>query len=195
MSSMPVNSAPTTALNSWLRSYYLIRAAVSVAWILLALFVGRTNPVAAAILLVAYPAWDAFANYLDAGRNGGLRSNPTQGVNLVISAITALAVAIALGFGMGAVFAVFGAWAALSGLLQLLTAVGRWKSAGAQWVMILSGAQSALAGGFFLLQSQSATTPDIAAIAGYAAFGAFYFLLSAGWLIAKDLRSRRAIGA
>lgn len=195
MSSLPLNNTPSPSLTAWLRTYYLIRAGFSTAWILLALVIGRTNPVAAAILLVAYPAWDASANWLDAGRNGGLRSNPTQAVNLAISAITTLAVAVALAFGMGAVFAVFGVWAALSGLLQLLTAIRRWKSAGAQWVMVLSGAQSALAGGFFLLQSQSEASLGIAAIAGYAGFGAFYFLLSAGWLVVKDLRSRRAIGA
>ena len=45
---------------------------------------------------------------------------------------------------------IFGAWAILSGLLQLGTAVRRWKRFGAQWAMVLSGGQSALAGGFFI---------------------------------------------
>ena len=190
MTSPAATNAPAPSLGAWLRSYYFLRAAVSIGWIGLALLVGRDNPVAAAILLVAYPAWDALANYLDARRNGGLRSNPTQGLNLAISAVTTAAVAVALGFGMGAVFVVFGVWAALSGLLQLLTAVRRWKSAGAQWVMVLSGAQSALAGGFFIIAAQAATPPDIAAITPYVAFGAFYFLLSAIWLSVRIARHR-----
>ncbi len=186
--------APTTGstLTGWLRTYYFLRAAVSVAWIALALLVGRADATAAAILLIAYPAWDAIANYLDARKNGGLRSNMSQAVNLAISAMTTLAVAVALGIGMGAVFAVFGAWAALSGLLQLITAIRRWKSAGAQWVMVLSGAQSALAGGYFVVLAMAGTAPGIAAIAPYVAFGAFYFLVSAIWLSVRIARSGAA---
>lgn len=192
MTSLAATNAPAPSLSTWLRTYYFLRAGVSVGWIALALLIGRDSPVSAAILLVVYPAWDALANYLDAGRNGGLRSNPTQALNLAISAATTVAVAVALGIGMGAVFVVFGAWAALSGLLQLLTAVRRWKSAGAQWVMVLSGAQSALAGGYFIIAAQSATPPGIAAITPYVAFGAFYFLLSAIWLSVRVARGRSA---
>jgi uncharacterized membrane protein HdeD (DUF308 family) len=38
---------------------------------------------------------------------------------------------------------VFGVWAILSGLFQLITAVRRWKSHGAQWIMILSTVKDA----------------------------------------------------
>jgi hypothetical protein len=93
---------------------------------------------------------------------------------------------------MNAVFVVFGAWATLSGLFQLSTAVRRWKS-GAQWVMILSGAQSALAGVFFILMARAATPPDISSIAGYAALGAFYFALSGIWLTVKMARHHSAV--
>jgi uncharacterized membrane protein HdeD (DUF308 family) len=83
-------------------------------------------------------------------------------------------------------------WAVLSGLFQLATGVRRWKYAGAQWAMILSGAQSALAGAFFVKQAYAPTVPSIAVIAPYAAFGAFYFLLSAVWLTVSDMRRRKA---
>ena len=99
--------------------------------------------------------------------------------------------AVALGEGMNAVLGVFGVWAGLAGILQLATAVRRWKSVGAQWAMILSGAQSALAGGFFLKQSFGAATPGITDIAPYAAFGAFYFLVSA---VLLTISSRRRAG-
>ena len=185
---MPTQTNIVTPPSDWLRTYYFTRAAVSIAWIALALLVGRNNPAIAAILLVAYPAWDALANYLDARQTGGLRNNASQALNLIVSIITAIAVAFALGISMNAVLLVFGIWAALSGLFQLATAIRRWKSAGAQWVMVLSGAQSALAGIAFIVMARGETAPEIAVIAGYAAFGAFYFLLSAIWLTVKNAR-------
>lgn len=164
-----------------LRTYYLVRAGVAAAWVAAAFTVGRSAPLAAAVLLVAYPAWDALANAIDAGRNGGMARNRSQALNVVVSGITAVAVALVIG-NMNTVLAVFGAWAILAGLLQLATGVRRWKSAGAQWAMILSGAQSALAGGFFIKQSLASAVPGIAVVAPYAAFGAFYFAVSALWL-------------
>ena len=175
--------------NHWLKIYYFTRGAVSIAWIALALTVA-SNALLAGTLLVAYPAWDALANYIDAKKNGGLESNLSQTLNLVASALTAVSVVVALGISSNAVLAVFGVWAILSGLFQLMTAIRRWKSHGAQWVMILSGAQSALAGTFFFKQAAGSATPDITAIAPYAAFGAFYFLVSAIWLTVKDARFR-----
>ena len=177
----------------WLRNYYLTRAVVSAAWIAAAVTVARGHHQIAGFLLIAYPAWDAVANAFDAQSNGGLQRNPTQTLNLVISTITVGAVAIALEFSMNAVIGVFAVWAVLAGLLQLATAVRRWKSYGAQWVMVLSGAQSALAGAFMATVAIGAHEPDITAIAPYAGFGAFYFLLSAIWLTVSNARHRDVI--
>lgn len=179
---------------TWLKSYYFTRFAVSTAWVLLAFTVAKIMPPLAAIMLVAYPAWDALANFIDAQRTGGLNRNKTQLLNFVISIITTVAVAIALGKDMNTVLAVFGVWAVLSGLFQLATAVRRWNS-GAQWAMVLSGAQSALAGIFFVKMAGSAATIDITNIAPYAAFGAFYFLVSAVWLTVSDARRKSAQAA
>lgn len=180
-------SAPATQ-ERWLKSYYFTRAAFSAAWVTAAFTLGA-QPALAAVLLVAYPAWDAAANYADASRTGALARNRTQTINVVVSVATTIAVIIALQMGMNAVLGVFGAWAILSGLLQLATGIGRWKS-GAQWAMVLSGAQSALAGGFFILQSRTPAVPSISTIAGYAALGAVYFLISAVWLSVKTWRAR-----
>ena len=193
MQNHPTDQSFAPSSSGWLRSYYLTRAAVSAGWVALALIVGPGNPAVAAVLLVAYPAWDALANYLDAQKSGGLRRNLSQSLNFVVSVVTAAAVAVALGISMNAVFVVFGAWATLSGLFQLFTAVRRWKSAGAQWVMIVSGEQSALAGVFFIVMARAATPPDITSIAGYAGLGAFYFLLSGVWLTVKMARHRSAV--
>ena len=182
--------------NDWLKTYYYLRFAVSAVWVTLAFTIGKNMLPLAAAMLVAYPGWDAIANYLDASRSGGLAKNKSQMLNFVVSIVTAVAVASTLGHGMHDVLKVFGIWASLSGLFQLVTGVRRWKSYGAQWAMILSGAQSGLAGVFMLKQAAGVEAVGIANIAPYAAFGAFYFLVSAVSLTVSDARRRsRAIAA
>lgn len=183
----------TTPDRGWLKTYYYLRFGVAAIWVALALTVAKAMPPLGAAMLVAYPAWDALANYLDANRSGGLSRNKSQLLNLVVSVVTAVAVAATLPHGMHAVLRIFGAWAILSGLFQLLTGVRRWKSHGAQWAMILSGAQSGLAGTHMLGKAVGAAPVGIADIAPYAAFGAFYFLVSAASLSIGDVR-RRAKG-
>ncbi|WP_458097879.1 DUF308 domain-containing protein [Roseomonas sp. WA12] len=180
---------PALPASGWLKRYYFARFAFSAAWVAAAFSVARSAPQLAAIMLVGYPAWDAAANLVDAQRNGGLGSNRTQLLNAIVSTFTAAAVAVALGISMNSVIVVFGIWAGLAGVLQLATAVRRWKSYGAQWAMILSGAQSALAGLFFVRMAGGAEPVGIATVAPYAAFGAFYFLVSALWLTVCDARS------
>ena len=58
--------------NADLRNYYLARGLVAAGWVAAAFTVGQSAPLAAAALLVAYPAWDALANLFDAARSGGL---------------------------------------------------------------------------------------------------------------------------
>jgi uncharacterized membrane protein HdeD (DUF308 family) len=186
---VPQGTASLPAVASGdLARYYLVRGIVAAAWVAAAFTVGLSSPGAAAILLVSYPAWDALANWFDAQGSGGLLANPSQALNVGVSLIAALAVAIALRTGMNAVLAVFGVWAALAGLAQLVTGVRRWRAFGAQWAMILSGAQSTAAGLFFVKQAGGATVPTIVDIAPYAGFGAFYFLVSALWLIFANRR-------
>ncbi|MBB3910919.1 hypothetical protein [Sphingomonas desiccabilis] len=65
-----------------------------------------------------------------------------------------------------------------------------------QWAMILSGAQSGLAGAHMLNKAAGAAPVSIADIAPYAAFGAFYFLISAVSLTISNARRRpRAVAA
>lgn len=173
--------------DGWLKSYYYLRFAVSAAWVTAAFTVAKSSPPLAATMLVAYPAWDALANYIDAQRTGGLGRNKSQLLNFVASIVTAIAIAIALRHSMNAVLSVYGVWAVVSGAFQLLTAARRWKTNGAQWAMILSGAQSAVAGLFFVKMAGGTEIIGIANVAPYAAFGAFYFLVSALWLSVSDV--------
>lgn len=190
-------SIDTSASNQiWLKRYYFLRFAVSAVWVVLAFSVARNMLPLAAIMLVAYPAWDALANLLDAQRSGGFARNKSQMLNVLVSLVTTLAVGAALGRGMHAVLEVFGVWAALAGLFQLVTAVRRWTSSGAQWAMILSGAQSCLAAAFMIKQAAGVLPVGITDIAPYAGFGAFYFLVSAVWLTVSEVRrNRKAVSA
>ncbi|MGW0158650.1 DUF308 domain-containing protein [Mycobacterium sp. NPDC003323] len=187
--------ATTTAAvqtDTWLTRYYLVRAAFSIAWVGAAVGVAHSGTPIVAALLLSYPAWDAAANIVDARHNGGWRPNPTQAFNAAVSVLTTASVAVALTSGMNAVLGVFGVWAALSGALQLATGARRWRTHGGQWPMILSGVQSTAAGVMFVLQAAAPETPLITDIAPYAAFGAFYFLISAGWLAVGIIRARRS---
>ncbi|WP_260599031.1 DUF308 domain-containing protein [Sphingomonas endolithica] len=116
-------------------------------------------------------------------------------LNFVVSIVTAVTVAATLSHGLHAVLQIFGIWAILSGLFQLITGMRRWTSHGAQWAMILSGAQSGLAGAFMLSKAAGPAPVDIADIAPYAAFGAFYFLVSAVLLTVSDARRRASVVA
>lgn len=176
----------------WLKHYYFIRALFSIIWVAAAFALGQHSAMVGAVLLVIYPAWDAVANVIDAQRSGGIRHNRIHMTNTLVSVVTTIAVCIALSQSLNWVIGVFGVWAILSGLLQLGVAVSRWKKYGAQWTMILSGAQSALAGAFFIFQAQMAVPPSIVNIAGYSAVGAFYFLVSAVWLTVSGLRAKTA---
>ncbi|WP_082519759.1 DUF308 domain-containing protein [Variovorax sp. Root411] len=162
---------------AWLRKLYFIRAAFSFAWVALAFTVAKGSPALASGLLIVYPAWDALANLLDARMAGGAKVNPTQVLNAWMSGLVTVAVMVSLVLGLQIIFVIFGGWAIVAGLLQLATAIRRRKGDRGQWVMMLSGAQSALAGGFFVAQQGSAA-PVVQTFGGYAAVGAVYFLIS-----------------
>lgn len=172
-----VSSSPQLERAAWLRKLYFIRAAFSLVWVGLVHTVAKTSPVLAMILLIAYPAWDALANLLDVKMTGGAKANPTQVLNIWISTVVTAAVAIAPALGLHIALIIFGIWAIFSGLMQLATAIRRRKSNRGQWVMMLSGAQSVLAGCLFLTrQGSSASVAET--VSGYAAVGAVYFLIS-----------------
>lgn len=177
---------------SWLQRYYFMRFAFSAVWVASAFTIARVSMPVAALMFIAYPAWDALANYIDAKQSGGLAQNRPQTFNLIVSALTTIAAAIALSSGAGIVLDVFGVWAALAGAFQFVTGLHRQKTQGAQWAIILSGAQSVIAGVFFVKMAQNATVTSITLFAPYAALGAIYFLIS-GILLAVAERRRNAV--
>lgn len=162
-----------------LRKLYLVRAAFSVTWVILVALFAKTSTGIATALLVIYPAWDVVGTFLDIRANQKNHvSKMPQYVNAVISIITTIAVGIALQKGVPEALIVFGVWAIGTGLIQFTLGLQRRKLLGGQWPMIISGAQSTLGGTSFIILAHD-PTKGITSLAGYAAFGAFYYLLAA----------------
>jgi uncharacterized membrane protein HdeD (DUF308 family) len=145
--------------------------------VLVAFFVQKSAGIAT-ILLIVYPAWDVLGTWLDIRANQDNASKVPQYANAAISIVTTLAVGIALQRGIPEALIVFGFWAILTGLIQLILGVRRRKSLGGQWPMILSGGQS-VAGGISFIVLARDPSMGLTSLAGYAAFGAFYYLLAA----------------
>jgi uncharacterized membrane protein HdeD (DUF308 family) len=161
-----------------LRNLYFTRTVFSVIWVtLLSVFI-KTNMGIATILFIIYPAWDVIATWLDTKANPPLVSKSPQYVNMAVGVLTTIGVALALQTGVPAAIRVFGAWAIVAGLIQLILGLSRRKQLGGQWPMIISGGQSMLAGTVFIIMANSPIM-GINSLAGYSAFGAFYFLLAA----------------
>ncbi|MFD9329111.1 DUF308 domain-containing protein [Streptomyces sp. NPDC060065] len=187
------STSTTSTTLSGLRSLYLIRVAFSLVWVALvattsASLVSTDKPtVTAAVLLVIYPLWDAIATLLE-GRMAGTGSTDRVGTTNVALGLAATAgMIIAVFSTIGTALLVFGIWALLSGAIQLVVAIRRRRTVGAQWPMVISGGLSVLAGASFAAMSASETS-SLSTVAGYSAFGAVWFLVS---VIALSIRSRR----
>ncbi|MGQ5639958.1 MULTISPECIES: DUF308 domain-containing protein [unclassified Streptomyces] len=186
-------SATTATTPSGLRSLHLIRVVFSLIWVALvfttsASLVSTDRPtVIAAVLLVVYPLWDVVATLLERRLAGTGSTNRVSTVNMALGLATAAAMIIAVFATIGTVLLVFGVWALLSGAIQLVVAIRRRRRVGAQWPMVISGGQSVLAGATIAATSASATS-SLSTVAGYSAFGAFWFLVS---VVALSVRARR----
>ncbi|MGW3288695.1 hypothetical protein ACWDR3_29055 [Streptomyces sp. NPDC001002] len=160
-----------------LRRLYVVRFVFAAVWAVLLLVSGSDLTVAARVLLFVYPAFDVVAAVVDA--RSARTDGPVKGlyVNIAVSSLAAVGVAIAGASGTADVLRVWGAWAVVSGLVQLLVGVAR-RPMGGQWAMIVSGGISVLAGASFI-RSASQDAPSLGALAGYAILGGIFFLVSA----------------
>ncbi|MEV5176527.1 hypothetical protein AB0L10_36825 [Streptomyces flaveolus] len=186
-------SATATTMSSGLRSLHLIRVAFSLIWVALvfttsASLVSADEPtVIAAVLLVVYPLWDAIATLVERRLTGVGSTNSVSTINMGLGLVATAGMFVAVFSTIGRTLLVFGVWALLSGAIQLVVAVRRRRTVGAQWPMAISGGQSVLAGATIAATSASATS-SLSTVAGYSAFGAFWFLVS---VIALSIRNRR----
>ena len=168
-----VASPAPAGIASTLRRLYLVRFGFAIVWAALLFTTKAELGALAVVLLVLYPLFDVAAAVVDA------RSSRARGlyVNIAISLLAAVGVAIACASGVPAVLRVWGAWAIVAGLVQLVVGGSR-RGLGGQWPMILSGGISVLAGASFVVMATSAGA-SLAGVAGYAVLGGVFFLLSA----------------
>jgi uncharacterized membrane protein HdeD (DUF308 family) len=165
------------AVAGTLRNLYFVRFGFAIVWAVLIFAFGRTLGAASIILLVLYPLFDLAAAVVDHRSSRANRPARALYVNMALSLLTAIGLAIAVTSGLPAVLAVWGAWAITAGAVQLILAILR-RSLGGQWPMILSGAISVIAGTAFIVQSGTASA-SLASLAGYATLGGIFFLISA----------------
>ncbi|MGW8454665.1 hypothetical protein ACWGLO_24610 [Streptomyces niveus] len=160
-----------------LRRLYIVRFVFAAGWAALLLLFGSELTTGARLLLFLYPAFDVAAAAVD------IRSARDDGavkglyVNIAVSSLAAVGIAVAGGSGVADVLRVWGAWAVVSGLVQLLVGVAR-RPMGGQWAMIASGGISVLAGASFV-RGASQDEPALSTLAGYAVLGGIFFLVSA----------------
>ncbi|WP_328495105.1 hypothetical protein OHS59_21880 [Streptomyces sp. NBC_00414] len=160
-----------------LRRLYVVRFVFAAAWAGLLVVAGPDLSTGAKLLLFLYPAFDVAAAVVDA--RSARAAGPVKGLylNMAVSALAAVGLAVASTSGVADVLRVWGAWAVVSGLVQLLVGVAR-RPMGGQWAMIASGGISVLAGGSFI-RGASQDNPSLTSLAGYATLGGIFFLVSA----------------
>ncbi|MYW74797.1 MULTISPECIES: hypothetical protein [Pseudonocardia] len=160
-----------------LRRLYLVRSGFALVWaVLLFLNASDIGPSTAA-LLVLYPLFDVAAAVVDARSSRATGAAPGLYVNVVLSALAAAGLAVALASGVPAVLRVWGAWAVVAGIVQLVVALRR-RRLGGQGAMIASGSLSVVAGTSFVVMASGAGA-SLSGVAGYALLGGVFFLASA----------------
>ena len=170
-------TAPATHVRSPLSRLYFARFAFAIVWAGLLFTTASTLGPLGITLLVLYPLFDVAAAITDARTSTGTRPVRLLYANIAISLLAAAGLVVATSSGIPDVLRVWGGWAIVSGLVQLGVAITR-RTQGGQWPMIASGAISAVAGTAFILQA-GAAEPSLTNLAGYAALGGIFFLVSA----------------
>jgi hypothetical protein len=185
---MTTTTAPAAAtVATALRRLYFVRFGFALVWaVALFLTASSIGPVSAT-LLVLYPLFDVAAAILDAASSRAGGSALGLYVNIAISSIAVVGLIFAVTSGIPAVLQVWGVWAVVAGLVQLVVALRR-RMLGGQWAMIASGTISTVAGISFFLQA-AGPHASLSNLAGYALLGGIFFLVSALRLSRSAARS------
>ncbi|TCC44348.1 hypothetical protein E0H75_35870 [Kribbella capetownensis] len=160
-----------------LRTLYYVRFGFAVVWAILMIAIATTINPGTVVLLVIYPLFDVAAAVIDFRSSGSTRPKAPLYVNMGLSLLTAVGLAIAATSGIPSVLRVWGVWAITAGIVQLIVAILRYRLGG-QLAMILSGGISVLAGGSFILMA-GGPKASLTTVAGYAILGGIFFLISA----------------
>ncbi|MEV0800679.1 hypothetical protein AB0I34_23520 [Kribbella sp. NPDC050281] len=160
-----------------LRTLYYVRFGFAIVWAVLTLAIATTINPGAVALLVIYPLFDVAAAVIDFRSSGATRPKSPLYVNMGLSLLTAVGLAVAATSGVPSVLRVWGVWAITAGIVQLIVAILRYQLGG-QWAMILSGGISVIAGSGFILMA-GGPKASLTTVAGYAILGGVFFLISA----------------
>src|ERR1700761_4953031 len=130
-----------------LRNLYLVRTVFQMVWAASVITTAIKQPLVAAVLFLLYPLWDVACTVYDlntSSKSGSARTS--QIINAALGIGAAIGIGLTVFHELIDSVAIFGAWAFGAGLLQLVLGLIRRKQLGGQWAMILSGAQSMIAG-------------------------------------------------
>jgi uncharacterized membrane protein HdeD (DUF308 family) len=181
MTTTTPTSTGTAAAASSLRTLYFVRFAFAIVWAALVFITapaaGSSLGFAIVALLVLYPLFDVAAAIVDSRSNRGTGATPLLYVNMALSLLAAIGLAVASASGASAVLVVWGAWATTAGAVQLIVALRR-RALGGQWAMIISGGLSVFVGAAFVAMASGASA-SVMSVGGYAALGGILFLVSA----------------
>jgi uncharacterized membrane protein HdeD (DUF308 family) len=175
---------------AYLMKLYLGRGILAVAWAA-AFSANHDSLNAPAItLLIVYPLIDAVSSFIDFRGLTNASQRRLTLFNGVLSTLIAVALGLAGASGVQAVLHVFGAWAVISGMAQILVGLRR-RSAelGKQWPMLLAGGLSVLAGIGHNTQAL-ADHPKLGILVLYTTAGGVFFIIQAG-LLARRARHVR----
>ncbi|MFH8798019.1 hypothetical protein ACH4F6_00225 [Streptomyces sp. NPDC017936] len=172
-----VGTAPPSVLAA-LRRLYFLRFAFAAVWAALLFATADTLGALTATLLVVYPLFDVACAVIDI-RSAQGNGRPVRGlyVNVVLSTLAGIGLAVTAASGIPAVLRVWGAWAVAAGIVQLVVGAVR-RRLGGQWAMIASGSLSTFAGASFIAQADE-DGASLSNLAGYAFLGGVFFLVSA----------------
>lgn len=175
MTAMTIKPVATGA--PMLRRLYLVRFGFALVWAGALVATASTIGPLSATLLVLYPLFDVGAAVVDVRSSRASRSAAGLSVTIAISALAAVGLVVAVASGVPAILQVWGTWAVVAGLVQLVVALLR-RELGGQWAMVASGALSTVAGIAIFLQATAAHA-SLSILAGYALLGGIFFLVSA----------------
>ncbi|MDX3379603.1 hypothetical protein PV390_34980 [Streptomyces sp. ME02-6991-2A] len=172
-----VGTAPVSVPTA-LRKLYFLRFGFAAVWAALLFATAGTLGALTVTLLVVYPLFDVACAVIDL-RSVRANAQPVRGlyVNIALSTLTGIGLAVAATSGIPAVLRVWGVWAITAGIVQLIVGAAR-RQLGGQWAMIASGAISTLAGASFFAQAGT-DDASLTNLAGYAFIGGVFFLVSA----------------
>jgi uncharacterized membrane protein HdeD (DUF308 family) len=168
---------------------FLTRGLAAIAWAVVFAAASRslTSGVTAGvgILLVIHPLIDVIGSLIDARSQRG-SARQLLHADAAVSTVAAVALGVAATGTVANVLVVFGAWAALSGAAQLLTALRRRGQLGNQWPMLVAGGLFIVAGVAYIIFAAS-NAPGLMPLVIYTVTGGVEFVVQA-WLLARRRR-------